>query len=272
MTAGEYVGVMAWNQTDFTLTCATSGVDHAVNVTTPFRYESLEAAPLILCLDGSWTAGTVRDATRIMSMSGEAPEAIVAGLSFTDTAMSDYLVSRARWLCPTQWVPPAETGVKNASAKDLGQATVYLDFIAEHVLPRLRADYRVSETWLVGHSFSALFGLHTLFSAPELFDKYLLASPSIWWHDRVMLDFEAEYAAKNDDLRARVFLTAGDFENESPFDIKANVGEISRRLAERSYPSLHVDHVILPEESHSSTIGAAVSSGLRHLSTSGAGD
>jgi predicted alpha/beta superfamily hydrolase len=257
---------MAWTSTDFVLTCDTSGIEHAVSVTTPFRYESMDVAPLILCLDGAWTAGTVRDATRIMSMSGESPEAIVAALSFTDDSMSDYLRSRARWFCPTEWVPPEETGVKDIQAEDTGQALTYLAFIRDQVLPRLSDEWRVSETWLVGHSFSGLFGLRVLFSEPELFDKYLLASPSIWWDDRTMLDIEADFAAAHHDLAARVFLTAGQDENMlEGFNMCGNMIDMATRLENRSYPNLDIGHTILPSESHSSTIGAAISRGLRHL-------
>ena len=257
---------MDWTSTDFVLTCDTSGAEHAVSVTTPFRYESMDAAPPILCLDGAWTAGTVRDATRIMSMSGESPEAIVAGLSFADDSMGDYLRSRARWFCPTEWVPPEETGVKGIQAEDTGQALTYLAFIRDQVLPRLRHDWRVSETWLVGHSFSGLFGLRVLFSEPELFDKYLLASPSIWWDDRTMLGIEAEFAAAHDDLAAKVFLTAGrDEDMLEGFNMCRNMIEMATQLENRNYPNLDIGHTILPSESHSSTIGAAISRGLRHL-------
>jgi len=244
-----------------------SGVEHAVDVTTPFRYRQLESAPLIVCLDGAWTAGTVRDATRIMSMSAEAPEAIVASISFTDATMSDYLRSRATWFCPTEWVPPEITGVKGVDAGDMGKALVYLAFIRDQVLPRLTAEYRVSQRWLVGHSFSALFGLRVLFDEPTLFDKYLLASPSIWWDDRVMLEIEATYAAQNDDLPAHVYASAGQDEDalSAEFDMGENVRELARRLDARRYLSLRLRQEILPAESHSSTIGAAVSRGIRYL-------
>ena len=262
---------MAWTETDFTLTCAQTGTEHAIHVATPFRYDALDSAPLIVCLDGVWTAGTVRDATRIMSMSGEAPEAVVVSVSFTDRTMSDYLRSRARWFCPTQWVPPEVTGVKGVEASDMGRALTYLALLRDQLLPRLEADYRISQRWVVGHSFSALFGLRVLFTEPALFDRYLLASPSIWWHDRVMFDIEAEYAATHDDLSARVFLSAGEREGgdepaaDNAFAMRRNVEELVATLESRGYAGLSLSHAILPTESHSSTIGAAISRGLRAL-------
>ena len=258
---------MTWTEHASVLTCAATGTEHALAVSTPFRYDALEAAPLILCLDGAWTAGTVRDATRIMSMSGEAPEAVVAGLSFTDDTMSAYLRSRARWFTPTEFVPPEVVGVKDIEASDTGDALLYLAFIRDQVLPQVQQDYRVSQTWLVGHSFSGLFGLRVLFTSPKLFDNYLLASPSIWWDDRVMLDIEADYAATHDDLPARVFLSAGELEDAmmSDFAMCANVAEMSSRLSSRGYPNLSISHAIMATENHSSTIGAAMSRGVRAL-------
>ena len=258
---------MAWEESSYTLTCERSGVEHHVTTATPLRYPSLESAPLILCLDGAWTSGTVRDATRIMSMSAETPEPIVVGLSFTDASMSAYLRSRAQWFTPTQWVPPAIVGVKDLHAEQAGQALTYLAFIRDQVLPRLEQDFRIGERWLVGHSFSGLFGLRALLTEPSLFQKYLLASPSIWWDRRAILEVERAYAAANDDLDAAVFMTAGEHEGMlgDDFNMAGNVIELADRLVGHGFPSLRLHHQVLPGESHSSTIGAAVSHGLRLL-------
>ena len=81
-----------------------------------------------------------------------------------------------------------------------------------------------------------------------------------------MLDLEADYAATHDDLAASVFLTAGEEEDLlEGFNMCGNVVDMAERLQGRGYPGLDVAHVILPAESHSSTIGAAVSRGIRHL-------
>lgn len=256
---------MSFTETNTRLVCQQTGTEHQLSIAKPFRYDALDSMPLLLCLDGAWIAGAVRDATRIMSMSGEAPEALVAGLSFTDASMSGYLRSRARWYCPTAWVPPAIVGVKDVTAADTGHASTYLAFIRDQVLPTIRAEHPISQVWLVGHSFSALFGLTALFDEPELFDRYLLASPSIWWHDAVMFDIEATYADTHDDLPATVFMTAGELEEMAPFSMVENVVKMYERLSARGYDRLAVEHAVLPGETHSSAIGAAVSLGIRRL-------
>lgn len=264
---------MAWPTDEFTLTDPATGVEHLVSVSLPVRHASMERLPLLLCLDGPWVFGTVRDATRIMSMGGEAPEAAVVGLSFTDPSMGEYLRQRARWYTPTPWVPPEITGVKGVVAEECGRAAELLAFIRGTVMPTVEADHLaglgVSERWLIGHSFSGLFGLRALFDDPTAFDKWLLASPSIWWDDRAVLVGERAWAEANDDLPASVFLCYGEQEGEigpdPRFRMGANVEELVDTLEARGYPGLRLRHRVLPGDGHSSSIGAAISHGLRAL-------
>jgi predicted alpha/beta superfamily hydrolase len=229
--------------------------------------------------------GTVVDATRIMSMSGEAPEAIVVGLSFSDRSMSEYLRQRARWYTPSPWVPPAITGVKGVEAHECGRADELMAFIGDRVLPAVESghigDLQVSRRWLIGHSFSALFALRTLLKNHTMFDKWLLASPSIWWDDRSILKLEAERAAAKSDLVARVFTCYGQLEarplDAAPgppmvggesipdFRMGANVEDLVATLRARNYRGLELSHAVIEGDDHASSIGAAVSKGLRAL-------
>lgn len=255
------------------MTCRRSGVEHTVSIGLPVRYRSLDEAPLLLCLDGPWVFGTTLDASRIMSMSGEAPEAIVVGLSFSERSMAEYLRHRARWFTPTPWVPPPITGVKGITAQECGRADVMVDFVRDQLLPEVERAHtggcRVSQRWLIGHSFSALFGLRTLLTEPAIFDKWLLASPSIWWDDRAVLRLEADHAARSTDLVARVFTSYGELEAvdqpEPDFAMGANVETLVATLRSRGYPGLDLTHGVLVGDGHASSIGAAVSKGLRAL-------
>ena len=121
---------------------------------------------------------------------------------------------------------------------------------------------------LVGHSLTGLFAVHTLLRAPTSFDAYLLASPSLWWDDRVTLRLsEPEVAARRRDLPARVYLSAGAEEgrdeHSAPFRMVENVRELGRRLT--SYDGLDLELEILDGETHHSTLGQSVSRGLRAL-------
>lgn len=260
---------MAWRRIEETLIDEASGVAHRITIELPHRFDKIERPPVIVCLDGAWTEGSVRDATRLMSMSGEAPEAIVVGVSFEESSLSELLRQRACWYTPTGWVPPPETGVHGVSAQDTGKADQFQTFLRDRVLPYVEAHAPHGERWLVGHSFGALCGLRILFSEPEMFNKYLLASPSIWWDDRSILGLEAEYWDTNDDLAAEVFVSAGALELgaelDANFSMYRNAVELVERLGARGYRSLGLQMATLAGESHNSTIGPAISAGLRGL-------
>ena len=229
---------MAWPVDEFTITDPATGLEQLVSVALPVRHAALERLPLLLCLDGPWVFGTTCDATRIMSMGGEAPEAAVVGLSFTDSSMGEYLRQRARWYTPTPWVPPEITGVKGVKADECGRAGELLTAIRDHILPTVEAEHLggtpVSERWLIGHSFSALFGLRTLFAAPDTFDKWLLASPSIWWDDRAVLAEEPAWTDGGVEHRpTTLFLSYGEREGDENPDPRFRMGDNVEELAAR---------------------------------------
>ena len=114
-------------------------------------------------------------------------------------------------------------------AEECGRAAVHQAFVTDQVLPLLDDTYRISDRTLVGHSFSGLFALRWLLDAPAPFVRYLLASPSVWWDDRVMFEVEEERARRGGDIDAAVFLSAGGEERgEEPFNMAPNI-ELHRR-------------------------------------------
>ncbi len=257
---------MAWTTSNHSLVCDRTGTAHHLQIGLPVRHQALDSMPLIVCFDAPWVFGTVLDATRIMSMSGEAPEAIVVGVGFAEDSMGEYLRQRARWFTPTPFLPPVESGVKGVAADECGRADELRAFVSDQLLPFIEAEHSIGERWYVGHSFSALFGLGILLNQPDMFDKWLLASPSIWWDDRAILDVEQRRAAEHGDLAADVFMTAGSLERVSGFSIVDDVTGLTQTLTDRSLPGLRVHAAILEGDGHSNCIGNAVSKGMRALS------
>lgn len=263
---------MLWQTSSFAITCGESGTVWSVDVSLPNRIGRLADPTVIVCFDAPWTWGTVRDAVRVMSFAREVPEAVVVGLTFAAESDREYSKLRGRWFTPTAYIPPPEVGVHAEQASDCGHGDVTLRMVSDQLLPELTARYGRGERWFVGHSFSALLGLQGLFAQRKLFDRWLLASPSIWWDGRSILHEEAEWAAGNADLVADLWMSAGANETADigdDFAMVANARDLAETLRLRGYPGLRVTFAELPNESHSSTLGAAVSSGLRALHRNG---
>jgi len=82
-----------------------------------------------------------------------------------------------------------------------GGADVFLQLIVSRVKPLVGARARVDpkRAYLWGHSYGGLFTLHTLYTQPDTFARYIAGDPSAWWHDGALIDewraFDARRAA-----------------------------------------------------------------------------
>ncbi|MBP0494843.1 alpha/beta hydrolase [Pararoseomonas indoligenes] len=80
---------------------------------------------------------------------------------------------------------------------ETGGRDTFLTFLDTILRPELdrRMPLDPGRRTLFGHSLGALFGLHVLFTRPEMFEAYALADPSIWWNRRSILDEQAAFLA-----------------------------------------------------------------------------
>lgn len=215
---------------------------------------------LVVCLDAPWTFGTAVDVMRLRGLGKELPTGAVVGIAHDTGNLREVVNLRAVDYTVSAYEPPPQIGVRLA-AHEVGKAPQFLSWLAGTVLPSLRERFAPRRVTFVGHSFSALFGLHVLFHQPDLFDSYVLASPSVWWDNRVMFDTEAEHAARTTKLAARVFMSRGGEEagDWSPFDA------FFEQLRRRNYEGLELHVRTLDGEFHNSVVPTAVATGLRTL-------
>jgi len=248
----------------FTVDSEHTGRCYEVTVEVPNRYHrSNRTYPLVVVLDGQWVFGVVRDAFRIMTLHQELPEVVLVGVAHANPDVRRIVQERAIDFTPTPATAPAATGVR-LPAEEVGQAHAFRRALVEEIMAPVVASHRVSDDHtLVGHSFSALFALDTLLTTPTMFNRWVLASPSVWWDNRVMFRREAEHAALTDDLKARVFMSAGSDEgSEEGF---GGHRDIHDQLADRNYANLNLTWAEFADETHSSVVAPAVSRGLRSV-------
>jgi hypothetical protein len=72
-----------------------------------------------------------------------------------------------------------------------GGSAAFREFLARELKPWVEARYRTTgETAIIGESLAGLFIVETFLRQPELFQRYIAVSPSLWW-DRQSLAREA---------------------------------------------------------------------------------
>lgn len=109
---------------------------------------------------------------------------LIVGIGYAGGGVRD-LAQRA-----ADYTPPLGDNATADERRQFGQADRFAAFIDSELTAFLESQYRLdkNETAVFGHSFGALFGLYSLLSHRR-FRRHWLVSPSIWWHNRRILDF-----------------------------------------------------------------------------------
>ena len=246
------------------LLSSSSDREYKIFVALPLSYSKYDRItyPVVYLLDGNFYLDLVTEMGHGYHFFGkQLPELIIVGIGYdidwkTEGRLDEFNLLRVRDLTPTQM----------SSAPGSGEAGEFLRFIQEDLIPHIDANYRTDPTdrTIAGHSLGGLFSLYALFHAPETFTRYVAASPSLWWDDRVMFEYEEQFANEHADLPVRLFLSVGALEEKADISSRyvSNLEELHRRLEARNYAGLDMEMVIFEDETHSSVLPGAFSKGL----------
>lgn len=196
------------------------------------------------------------------------PDLTIVGVGYPTDDVGSIWKSRSRDLTPTAG---DATRAVRLPALDFGGASHFLDALGDEIFPILeeRFDIPSDRRVLCGFSFGGLFALYCLFHRPELFDGYLIGSPSLWWDDGIVLQWERAWANHHVDLAAKIVLTSGECEqNECGYpegtwknegfspEALRQIAQVDRlraldaQLRSRRYPSLDLTTAVFEDEFH----------------------
>ena len=188
---------------------------------------------------------------------------IIVGIDFADKDGNpvDSFADYTRDLTPTA----DDDWAQASTAGSGGRAEDFIHFINNVVKPLIEKTYNVNKynQTLVGHSFGGLFGLYVLFNHSDSFNRYVIASPSLWWDDAVIFRLEENYASAHTNLTKKVFLSVGSKEFESgPQGMIDNTRKMAEKLKSRNYPGLDLWFKIFEDETHLSVVGISIQKGI----------
>ncbi|MEM9620265.1 MAG: alpha/beta hydrolase-fold protein [Pseudomonadota bacterium] len=252
---------------------AVIGEDFVIDVALPTDLSArTEPLPVIYLTDGNMMFPMVNSTLRLLQAGEDLPQALLVGIGYREAHQA--MALRTRDLTPT--FDPAyfelarHMGAPVPEHIRSGGADLFADFIDEEVKPFIRRHYPASDKQdtLLGDSLGGLFTLHTLFTRPSSYHRYVAGSPSLWWDNTMLFETEAAYAAANKDLNASLFISIGALEEpaEGPAQwakMVTNMKKMTDRLRQRAYPSLQLSAYEFEGETHSSVIPATFSRGLR---------
>jgi predicted alpha/beta superfamily hydrolase len=238
---------------------ATNGIEYQIDVALPSGYAASDKRyPVFYVLDGNLSFAGFLDAFRQLRLDGGIPPIIVVGVGYKedDPAVFTpaYAANRNRDYTPTS---------VDAAMAGSGRAPAFLNFLKDELIPLIDKRYRTNpaDRGLGGHSLGGLFSTYALLTEPDLFQRYWLGSPSLWWDHQVSFTWLDQAAARDIKPHGRAFLTVGGLE---PGLMIRPMERMALELTKR-FPRLEVNSIVFPEETHTSVIGGAVSRALRFL-------
>ncbi|MBX3430460.1 MAG: alpha/beta hydrolase [Hyphomonadaceae bacterium] len=142
-----------------------------------------------------------------------------------------------------------------------GGADAFLSVLRDELIPYAEAHLPIApgERGLAGHSYAGLFAAYTLARAPNLFDRYLIMSPALWFDDGKIYDIPYARAEHS----RFVFLAADTPRGEVRSDMANNTLRLNDLLL--GQPDLQVSHALIVGETHNTMVAPAAQRGMLSL-------
>ena len=172
-------------------------------VTHPIQSRTLGTRPIYVATPEGYNAGTSRHAVLVLLDANDHP------MFQLWIAQSTYLAENSAAV-PSMIVvgipngrdrirdmtPPA-TGSSATTFPTAGGAAAFATFVADEVLPYVRARYRtLSSVILAGHSVAGLFALDVAARRPGMFQGIIAMDPSLQFNEGALIDTYADLLAR----------------------------------------------------------------------------
>ncbi|MTE27520.1 alpha/beta hydrolase [Winogradskyella ouciana] len=157
--------------------------NRTLNIYLPQNYvaDSTKTYPVIYLLDGALDEDFIHIAGIVQfgsfSWINMVPESIVVGIANVD---------RKR-----DFTYPTTIAQDKKDFPTSGKSENFINFIEKDLQPFIQEHYRIEGTsTIIGQSLGGLLATEILYNKPELFDNYIIVSPSLWWDNQSLLKLE----------------------------------------------------------------------------------
>lgn len=258
------------NTEAFTLESEIVGDAFYIKVAYPRDYaDSDKRYPVLYVTDAETNFGAMQYVAQRLAKDKLIPELLVVGVAY-DTSYEDFYRLRARDLRPSI---PNDPDLDLGGRPDEGAAEQFADFMRQELFAYIDANYRTIEgdRAYYGHSYGGLFGVWNLMYETDLFNRYVILSPSLWWgelwwgrprvsHGYHILPRRAETDG-TPERDARVFVASGELEPRID-ELQQVWADAIRPMLD---PSVAMRDIIYENETHRTIFGRGVMDGLRFV-------
>jgi len=150
-----------------------------------------------------------------------------------------------------------------------GHSEQFINFIEKELQPYIEKNYKTtSSKTIIGQSLGGLLAAEVLLKKPELFNQYIIVSPSIWWDNGSILNLSSPILEQNFKQLTRIYIGVGKEglvpgDNPRMMEVDANLLADKIKSTESKTVTVYFDY--LPQEDHATIMHQAVFNALRFL-------
>lgn len=192
------------------------GNEYELIITLPESYNNEKIYKVLYYLDGWWLSDLVKGNYSLNFLTKETEALILVGISIKGDE-NDWNRQRNRDYTPSFYNKEKmridmKSGIIPLNEKTTGGGKEFAAFLKSVVFHDIENSYKTdkSNRGILGHSLGGLFGYYCLISHPELFNNYILISPSVWWNKSELL---TDQKIDEIDDKASIYVVMG--KNES---------------------------------------------------------
>lgn len=235
------------------------GEDRILNVYLPDDYDQKIKYPVIYLLDGSadedfiHVVGLVQFNT--FSWINRIPKSIVIGIANTQRKLNFTAVSNR------------ESDLKIIPKS--GGSEQFIAFIEKELQPYVNKKYNTNDSkTIIGQSLGGLVATEILFTKPQLFTKYMIISPSLWWKDGWLLKQDPLILNQTYTSATDIYIGVGkegSIDGSKNHVMEADAKLLYEKIKQGRGKNVTVHFDYLPEEDHATVTHQAIFNAFRLL-------
>jgi predicted alpha/beta superfamily hydrolase len=208
-----------------------------LNVYLPEGYspDSASTYPVIYLLDGSANEDFIHivGLVQFLTMIEKMPKAIVVGIANVD---------RKR-----DFTFPTTVKQDLIDFPTTGQSEKFIAFIEKELQPFIAEKYKTNASkTIIGQSLGGLLATEILLKKPQLFDNYIIISPSLWWNNESLLT-DATKFIPNIKPDTKIYISVGEEGKQMIGDAKklTDLIQMNKKLKTTFVPFMQETHLTI---------------------------
>lgn len=203
-------------------------------ISIPDNYSSTDKKyPVLYVLDGDIAFGMAASIARYLQIGDNTPELIIVGIGYGSADKS-----------------AGEKRRRDYRPVESGGAENFLLFIENELIPFIDSNYKTNpgDRIINGYSIGGLFGLYSLFTKPEIFNRYIIGSPGLAWDDYSISNYEENSTDKISDKKLNIFISVGSDESDEKFFNP--IDNLVTQIQERNYSGVKLKAKVFDGSTH----------------------